>query len=532
MAERELSDEEAQALGLPVEAPRERELSPDEVRQLGLKQEPPGMLRTAAVKVAEGATKGFLDELGGAVAKFTQPEIVYSVNHQGPKPSVYEVNRDVIRREGDQMRAAHPKLSFASNMVGDAASDYLLSRAGVPVASLPGQMTLGAVSGAGYADENTPGGKVGGAAIGAGAGGVGYGLGKYVVPKVLNTVSQPVKRGLQNFAARRAVKASGAIQSNIRGIPEEKLLETGRILLDQGVVKPFRSPAGVKAAADEALERLGPAVGETLRRADASAAPVAVGPGVTRLGRTPGFDWEPVRKRLTQMSTDLNPVDRRAAANALRYLDDIEEAAVSGGGYSAANDLKTSIQNGINWRNEPNTTGKVARQIQNVLKDEVDSQLEKALGPQVGEEFVNAKKLYGAMSNAAEWGKRGTERELGNRFVSPSDYGAGMASLAGSSGGLAALPQAAALALVHKLVRGRGASAMASGANALAKANLPRRIAEAQKNPAITAAEGALLRQWLAKQDEPEKPKANGPLSDLSPEDRELLIRWATKGEK
>lgn len=495
MAERELSDEEAKALGLPVgpTGPSERELAPEEAQQLGLEAKPPPSLgRSLAVKFAEGGTKGWLDELGGLIAKATTPELVYPKGHQGPRPTVYEVTRDAIRREEQDIAKARPKLAFGASLAGDVTSDYLLSKAGAPVTSLPGQMALGAVSGTGYADKDTPGGTGGGAAIGAGSSLVGYGLGRYVAPRVLNAVSQPVKRALQDFAAKRAVKATGAIQSNIKGIPKEKLLETGRVLLDQGVIRPFQSAAGVQETADEALKRLGPAVGETLKRADALAAQKA----------GPAFDWDTVLDRVQKEVIDDLGVEGRSLAQ--KPAQTVLDTAAEGGGYSAANKLKHELQEGISYNADPKLKQRVARAIASIVRDEEEKQVERALGDQVGQEFLDAKKLYQAMARASEWSKKGSERMTGNRFLSPSDMGMGAAQMAGQvaqgRSELEAIPKAAALALVHKLLRERGASTTAVAANALAKANLPRKLAEAQSRPALSAGEMALLRQWLARQ--------------------------------
>lgn len=478
-------------------------------RALPVIDDEPGVLPTIGHHLEQGFWKGWSDEGVGAIGRALAPSDANARIEVKGGPSIPTTDRAGVqealagaeRSTLAKQSKAHPYWSFMANLAGDVGSDAVLRALGVPVDNPIYATLAGAVSGAGRSEAKDAGGVAGDAATSAALSLAGDTIGRQVVPRLAKAVAQPVKGALQDFAAKRAVKATGAIQNNIKGIPEKKLLETGRVLLDQGIIRPGHTAADVGERASEALERLGPAVGETLKRADESAAAKAIGPGVTRLGRTNPFDWSRVLGRIDdEVLKDSSVLARDQAAG---VVDQVERAASEGGGFQAANRLKSDIQDGAFSQADPKLKQRLARQVQGIVKDEVDSQLESELGEQVGQEFRDAKKLYGAMSNAEKWSQRGVERATGNRFLSAGDQGSMGAQYAGElakgRNELQALPKAYAFALLAKLARERGASTLAVGANELAKANPLRALASAQSGASkLTSSEIALLRQWLA----------------------------------
>lgn len=454
-----MTDEERRQVIGAVPAWRERK---------GLRGDP-GAFRSAAVKFAEGATKGWSDELGGAIGKSIVGEPVRVPGAEGP--GAYELTRDPMRREQHQAQSHRPILSGVSQAAGDIASDFLIGRTGVPVASLPYQVAMGAVAGAGMSEGETGADVALDSGVGAGVSGLAYGVGRYALGPLAAKAAPGLRKWLKDFAAERAIKATGAIQSDIKGLPRERLLDQGRQLLEQGVITPGASKSAVLERAGEGIERAGATIGGILEQADKEATRRL--PESFDRYEAGSFDWRPVVERLKSSLGRMSETEQRAAASALRYLDDIEGAAASAEGYAAANRIKTAIQKGINWAAEPKVTSGAAKQIQGVLDDEVERQLAQNLGGQIADEYKSAKSLFGAFKTAEKGSRKGLERQLGNRITSPSDMGLGMAQYAGDVAGggdeLMSLGKAALVSTAHKIARERGASVAATGAKALSE---------------------------------------------------------------
>ena len=424
------------------------------------------MLRSAAIKFAQGSTKGWVDELGGLVGRAVNPEPI-KIPEAPEGPGSYEMTRDAMRREQDAAQKAHPWTSTIAQGAGELASDYLASKAGAPIGSLPYQVASGALSGAGNSAEETAGGVAMDAGAGGALAGVAGGALKYVAAPLAMPLGTALKRGLQNFAAERAIKATGAIQGNIRGIPLDRLRQMGGQLLDQDIIPRLGDKEVIRERAGEGLERVGSVIGASLEKADQQAASTGLG----------AFDWTPVLQRIkSEVWDQLGETGRRVAAGPLGFAMDAVESAKRGEGYAAANRLKSEIQGSINWATEPKLTSGVAKQIQGILNDEVENQVEARLGGQVADEFKAAKSLYGAFKTAEKGSVKGLERQVGNRILQPSDLGVGLAEAAGSGGGVSAFPKAAAIAAAHKLARERGSAVAAHAARGVAQSDALRRF--------------------------------------------------------
>ncbi len=101
----------------------------------------PGVAGFVAGQLARGATKGWSDEIGGAVGGLTSDR-------------VGQRTKDLMREDQRGIDEQHPILGGALQVAGDLASDAVLSRFGVPVGSAPYQIAAGALTGAGEADSD------------------------------------------------------------------------------------------------------------------------------------------------------------------------------------------------------------------------------------------------------------------------------------------------------------------------------------------------------------------------------------------
>jgi uncharacterized membrane protein len=113
----------------------------DEKEWVAKKASMPGPLQFAVDQFARGVTEEWSDEIGGAVGGATSDR-------------VGQRTKDLMRDEQRAIDAQHPVVGGALQVAGSVTKDAVLSRFGVPVGSLPYQVAMGALSGAGAADSN------------------------------------------------------------------------------------------------------------------------------------------------------------------------------------------------------------------------------------------------------------------------------------------------------------------------------------------------------------------------------------------
>lgn len=252
---------------------------------------------------------------------------------------------------------------------------------------------------------------------------------------------------------------------------------------------------------DEALEALGKGfkengdrMGAVLKQAD-------------EMGAVPSFSG--ALRRFDELEAGLNPAERDIVsadlARARKYILEMGSAPVGSkkNSFGAMNSLKSTLQGDINWADSGAKNG-LKKQLVGIIKDELDEQFGVQMGPTLAKEFQQAKAAYGALKQAAKAVKgknatgadaisalvkdaslqmpnlggkfsalehatklikHGLDRQLGNRFISPSDYAVGIAGgLANPLGALAALPAA----IAHKILREKGSAVIAKLADSIA----------------------------------------------------------------
>lgn len=122
--------------------------------------------------------------------------------------------------------------------------------------------------------------------------------------------------------------------------------------------------------------------------------------------------------------------------------------------------------------------------VERILADELDKTVERHLA-EAGldtSEYAKAKKTYGALADIEKVANKAAAQQLGNRALSPSDYGTGMATAIGAmlSGNVGGALMGGAGAVAHKIIRERGRSVLAVMADSVAK--MDGRIADAAKS--------------------------------------------------
>jgi hypothetical protein len=500
---------------------------------------------------AEGALRGFAPGLMGAAL--------------GGEKREAESPEDFARRkfdaeQMDKRRKEHPVASFGGELAGIVASPLskiqpavasslgASSAVGRIGANIAGGAVEGSLYGAGNAVDEAALGNVEvtaekliagaglGALLGGGGGGLGTALGegfKAAAPLAARAAKE-FAPGLENFANRRWLKAAGGIQSDIKKIPQE---QHGAVAAE---IKAALSPDGqlVPRSLDDAAEALGAereALADGLLKS-AGLADAPFKPGMARdealealeagfkaangrklavidLAEAAGakMNLGSLARRLDEFEGGLSPIKQEAISADLaavrRALEKYE--AKGSGGFRAMDEFRVDVASKAKW--EKHLFGAdLKQQLAGIVRDEVDGQLGRLVGPELAQQFASAKQALGAffsaekalkrkeatgadalaaiieklglkqapearrlsaLNHAAALMKHGQERELGNRWISASDYLAGIGAGVGriSAGDPFGALQGLAVAVGHKVMREKGSGIAAALADRLSK---------------------------------------------------------------
>lgn len=407
---------------------------------------------------AQSLLQGFGDEiqgLGGGLESL--------VSGRG-FTSGYTSQRDALRAELKALEESNPDASMVGKVGGTALSAFapmgaagnaakgasLLAKAGK--ASLAGA-GMGGLAGAGYSEADTVGGVLADTAVGAGLGAAGGAVAP-VLAAGAGKLAGKTGTMLSEVAERRAAKAAGVDKAALKRIArrDNGVQEFGRTLLDEDIVTPFASSDDIATRSRSALGGKGQQIGQTLADADAAG------------GSFPLDDF--ISRADTDVLTPMraNPFQQGAS----RQVDELLGGVVDKYGQSKiplgeANKLKGQLDDllyGMRGTQDPASTASKAelQKLRRILNSQIEEGVGEALPDQI-DAFKGAKNDYGWLSEAARSSENAGQRELANRFISPSDYltgiggGVGMAAAAANP---AALLAAVPAALGHKLVRTYG----------------------------------------------------------------------------
>lgn len=378
-----------------------------------------------------------------------------------------EVYRQAREENRAQLALDRDKHAIASG-VGNAAGSVVLG-AVTPGAGTYGQAAaLGAAAGLGdnEADLTRPTVAGVGDAVSDTLKGAAFGIaGQYVgdaagraVPAIAKRLVKPV----EDFAAMRALNAAGYAKAELKPIIKrggvERAVEMGQTLLDEpGVIQAGKGIDSVLEGVEGARASWGEEMGALLQEADATGAVFDMG----RVARR-------VIDEVIQPNLGDPAIEREVGAVAGLLRKYLTKAQQEGGlSFSEANKLKSTLQNGqINWGNHWNNYGpshfleKYQMALAGIFTDEIDNQIGRAAGPEVGEAFKAAKRKAGVFIDATAKAKNLNAAVQGNNGVSLKDLSVGAVAGGGVPGVLATA--------ASKMGRERGAASLARGADNLA----------------------------------------------------------------
>lgn len=504
---RKLSPEEAAALGLPAQR---RKLSAEEARALGLVQpgdpgfdwaasaaegekaraakgeslasvragekdlpletsaEPRKMSLPRAVghRFLNAQTQGWSDEAVGSLTNLLMPLKGNLEGRRYLRPDgtsipvedtegVRRAARDWERKDIKESMATLGKADLPVAVVGD-----LIGQAALPKAlttGLGGALRLGGVNGLGNSEAELKDGQVAGAvadtAIGAGASGLGYGVGKGLGWVADKTVA-PVLRRLGIGQARRAITGGANTLETKKGMDDE----TVRTVLDAGGIQAGDSTRNIADRIAGMSEQTRQTYVNILKYLDGMG---VKGPDATALGlkmldqsteevgttlgsSVPGF-WNKVG----------NEMGDKAGGNELNLL---QAEAIK-------RNLQKEARNEYSRLNGNTDIGDAKMDLASMVRQAIEDEVAKAgaAAPadstlrQVAEQFVPAKKRLGAFIQAEMAATKGAEQAAKRRFISPSTNMMIAASLANGN------PAALAAPVANQILLNRGTSTAAVG---------------------------------------------------------------------
>lgn len=457
------------------------------------------------IKGGEQAAEGFQRVDSGAFARGlgNVAQGALSVTGLGPLVGLtpntpeFEISRQQFAAREKGLERQHPGVSAASNVVGGIFNPVTLATGGGGMVASKGLgqamaqgaklgLATGAAQGAGdVASEGLQGtdalgrlaAQTGMGAVGGGiGGGIVYGLGRGV------SALKALPGTLKEAAETRAVKSMGPYAAELnkvtRGTKDwSEVQDMGRTMLDQKMVRPFDNAENVAERLAGMEEVRGKAVQESLES-------LAALPGGQNAASYPSLE-----KRIREAAqTEARNVARKpyvdellSEASKMEQIANPSLEQMKAGtmpvvslSLPEAEALKRSYQATTNYATQ--AAGADARKtIAALARQEVEDSAQKtavAAGkPELFDDFIKAKAAYADVAKPLGVARPAVFRQERNRFISPSDYGFGLAAGI-ATGGQQAQPlgMAAIGAMLHKLVRERGSSAAAVGLDNASKA--------------------------------------------------------------
>jgi hypothetical protein len=417
---------------------------------------------------SQGTTLGFGDELQGVA------EGLASKAKGGSFGDAYREGRDSSRAYNQAQQKASPLLYGGAEFAGAAALPVpggagktlgaKLLRAGVQGGGLGGLMA------AGSSDADLTRGEVGefakDVAVGTGTGaGVGTALG--LVGAGASKLTPLLREYLGGVADRAAVKGAGPDLADMRGVVrkgEGSVEQLGRDMRELGVTSFGASRKDIANRAQAVVDAKGKEIGSLVQKLDDILAGSNSAANATQAGGfNPTRAADRIEKELIEPLRDVPAYDGvveqlQAQADRFRGMGDKNLP------YSKAQKIKQGYDEFLNYDKEQTPLKEQMKRLRGVVGDEILSNAEK-LSPEDAAKLRAANRTYGQMSDAADMAAGRLQREATNRYVSPSDYGAGgvaglistTAAHAGGHGGLGSM------------LLGLGGAAAGGAANHLAR---------------------------------------------------------------
>jgi hypothetical protein len=470
----------------------------------------PSELESFARGAAQAGTMGFSDELAGGA------EALWEKAKGNPTEfgKLYEKYRNESRQNNEAAKKENP-YSFGTGIFAGS----------VPLAPVPAPLQ-GAITGLGEAETSNPDELTKEAAKGAAFATAGGKLGKYLGNKLGGAVDSEATRnalksaeeGLLANAERMGARALGAERGTIKKLGEEKVLDSGRYALDNGVISEgFRTGKNplnwiFPGANTEAMieknqalkERAGKGLQDVYETIDKNNASV--------------FNPEAAARVVEERLGDFwrSPINKSESHLLDNILESIRMRGKENIPLGEAQALKQELGKVANWKNSLNPTDKekMAREAYGIVNEMIDRSVEHGankVSPSLGEGVANplteklrtSLKDYGRGKTADQLLENRNAREQGNKLIGLTDTIAGSGGI--SSGGNVV----GGILGVKKGLEGYGAQGTALLSDRLAEIakNTPERLGkfrEAIDSSLQRGGRSAAITHYLLQQQNPE----------------------------
>jgi hypothetical protein len=267
----------------------------------------------------------------GAVGMLPLGNQAYSAVAGAAEKKPYVQERQELEKEIKSDIASHEPSRLVGQVAGLAAPALLTGGASAPesLAEAAGQgAAVGAGFGAGNAIDTLATGGSGTKAAGDVALGAGLGAAGGAVGQKLAGMAESAVLGMKSFAARKAAQGVGMGSDELGNMSQQELIDTGKMLMDKGIVKPGASTQEMFDTAKGIHENYGDTIGQ-------------IGNQATELGLT--TDTKPMLDALgekyTAASQLQNPDEAKAAIWYKRGMADILAMAKQNGAERIAPDI-------------------------------------------------------------------------------------------------------------------------------------------------------------------------------------------------
>lgn len=286
-----------------------------------------------------------------------------------------------------------------------------------------------------------------------------------------------IHKFLDEFAAERRVKATGAKTGQVRRlIKEGKLQKLGGWLKDKGIVTATSSIDDVLAKSESVKKQAGAKIGDMLTEVD-------------KAGRTfnmRGFVDDiagDMTKALDESGSSLRGLaGRKATRSTARKVQNWLDDFLMGGEkipFQRAAEQKRLLGSKINWKKNPadltpddQAMREIYRRLASAIDDQADNAAQAVGGKGFKAEYKAARTDYANAKQVTDWAMEEQTRRLANRWQSPSDYASmAMGFLGTMAGGGTPLSGAGAALLgstINKIARFRGNQVAAAAADTMA----------------------------------------------------------------
>lgn len=415
----------------------------------------------------QGATFNAADEATG-VLESTFPRLALPPGEffdpavPSPAARTYVEARNAQRALNEASKAAQPGAYLGGQVLGGAAASSVLPGGYVSAG------VQGGLGGAGAAQEmrDIPADAAIGMGLGVGAQGAADLIGMGV-----RAGGQRISEGARRWAEGRAVKAASGqnkaafkqmVGRQLSGSELGTIERVGGDLLDQNVVT-----AG--ATADDILARSAASADEAMAAADDALAELdaitPVGSGLNAAQIADDAERALVGARAT------GPYGQQQAGT--RLIPEIEALRAQGDNVpiSVLERFRRDLDNSIDWAaQEPTPAQAAIRDFRSFLDEQIALHAEKVAaraGSDAAARLREAKDLASSMIIAKGVARNRVVSDASNRWISPSDYGVGLAALGGSTAAgvdpISSTLASGGAALAHHLARTRGNQVLAAG---------------------------------------------------------------------